>query len=663
MSMQNRLTNWLKRPSSPKRVEKLNRAVRTFMEPLEERQMLSLLGVAPLFPDIFVSTGTMNYNYVSSTGPNALTASGTPQSVTFAQGGAPIVILPGSSGRSFSINFNVNGTGGVIPGQGTLNPNLIIDGEITDPNTNAVDNGILIEGKIVAFGSQAGAAGTAVSNFDFDFAVTGGLLASYFAGSDIGVSILSQGNTFTGAFNTSWSGGNNGLAGVNGNVGPIPPSTTTFTPSITISGTKYLDGTGNGFAGVDSPESGVTIDLFQESNGTAGLQTGTGGDTLVATTTTTSNGTFSFTNVPLGTYYVQEVVPTGFVQTGGGPNGTAGNTYYTVNGTTAGLTYSGNNFDDFQIPTCTPQCVSFAVDNNGCVNTVSDLRGNTQQGDKVTVTFTVPAGMNDQLTLVSYTAPGSSFNSATAYQQQIFDEATGIFTPGTHTLTVLIPNCYYQIDFVCGQAINVLGPTNYGPDSADIFYSAEDRLISADNGGTMNCPSNPVCCGTFATGSFWCTTMGQSAIKCLNGSSNSTCLAQWLATCFPNLYGTGCGKHCLVNSNGTYFTNTQVAAACSNFSGGDQQVLSTALSTYCSSINLSGVNFHSLSSQIITSDVGSGMYSYSVGANGAAFGVANGSTVTVMQLLLDANSNTVAGASVSSGINTVFTAINTAGNW
>ena len=47
------------------------------------------------------------------------------------------------------------------------------------------------------------------------------------------------------------------------------------------------------------------------------------------------------------------MVPTGYIQTGGGPNGTAGDTYYTVIAT-AGQSYSGYNFDDFQIPTCTP---------------------------------------------------------------------------------------------------------------------------------------------------------------------------------------------------------------------------------------------------------------------------------------------------------------------
>ena len=90
--------------------------------------------------------------------------------------------------------------------------------------------------------------------------------------------------------------------------------------------------------------------------------------------------------------------------------------------------------------------------------------------------------MNDQLTLVSYIAPGSSFSDSTAYQQVIYQQATGTFAPGTHSLTVKIPNCYYQIDFVCGPAISQLEPNQngdaYGPDSANITYHAEDRFIS-----------------------------------------------------------------------------------------------------------------------------------------------------------------------------------------
>ncbi len=97
--------------------------------------------------------------------------------------------------------------------------------------------------------------------------------------------------------------------------------------------------------------------------------------------------------------------------------------------------------------------------------------------------------MSDQLTLVSYVAPSSSFSDSNAYQQEIYQSKTrGLSAPGTHSLTVTIPNSYYQIDFVCGQAISQLEPSQnndaYGPDSANILYHAEDRYIGSDNGGT-----------------------------------------------------------------------------------------------------------------------------------------------------------------------------------
>ena len=255
---------------------------------------------------------------------------------------------------------------------------------------------------------------------------------------------------------------------------PNPSAVTLSSSSVTINGIKYLDTTGNGFTSADTPQSGVTIDLYQQVGSNV---------TLVGTTVTASDGTYSFAVSP-GTYRVYESVPSGYIQTGGGTSGSAGNAYYTVTAT-SGHSYSGYNFADYLVPTCTPTSVSYKVttSNNYCT-TVTNLGGNTQQGDTVTVTFTVPSGMNDTLTLVSYIAPGSSFSDSTAYQQVIYQQATGTFAPGTHSLTVKIPNEYYQIDFVCGSAIPQLEPAGYGPSSANILYHAENRIITWDNGGT-----------------------------------------------------------------------------------------------------------------------------------------------------------------------------------
>ncbi len=90
------------------------------------------------------------------------------------------------------------------------------------------------------------------------------------------------------------------------------------------------------------------------------------------------------------------------------------------------------------------------------------------------------------MTFVSYTAPGATFVASDAYLQEIFDIDTGVFGPGTHTLTVTNPNSYYQIDFVCGAAID-----QFGPAGSNIFYTPQKRLLSADNDGTKAVLSNP----------------------------------------------------------------------------------------------------------------------------------------------------------------------------
>ena len=121
---------------------------------------------------------------------------------------------------------------------------------------------------------------------------------------------------------TSGNGNNNAFSDNNATneqvvVSPASPTITTVPGgsialgSLTVSGTKYLDLTGNGFSSDDTPQSGVTIDLYEESNSTAGLQVGNCGDTFVASTTTASNGTYSFAVSTAGTYYVQESVPAG----------------------------------------------------------------------------------------------------------------------------------------------------------------------------------------------------------------------------------------------------------------------------------------------------------------------------------------------------------------
>ncbi len=271
--------------------------------------------------------------------------------------------------------------------------------------------------------------------------------------------------------NSATAGGQSVLASESFNFGNAP------SPKVSISGVKYIDATGVGLTGptnspptpsiispslVNTVEPGVTIDLYTP-----------GATTPIATAVTDANGAYNFTGLAPGTYLVKESVPSGYVQTypiGG---------VYTVAATTSGHSYTNNNFADFMESCNSASLTNVVYKDNGCV--IPGLRGNTHQGDTVSVTFTVPSTTpSETLSLVAYSAPGSSFNASVASQQSIVSVQTGTFTPGTYTETVTLPNSYYQVDFVCGAPI-----TQFGPAGSNIFYSAQNRLIDADNEGTQ----------------------------------------------------------------------------------------------------------------------------------------------------------------------------------
>ena len=239
-----------------------------------------------------------------------------------------------------------------------------------------------------------------------------------------------------------------------------------------ISGTVYYDTTGNGLSADDTPAAGIQI--FIDLHGTGVYQAG---DPVL---TTNAAGYYDFTNLPAGTYSVYEITPTGYVLTA--PVTTSD---YVIN-LAAGQNSINNDFDNASTCGTTMANLSNVVYVLNGTQAVSDLRGETAEGETVQVSFTIaPGTAPEQLSLVSYTAPGPTFVAAQAAQQQIFDIDTGTFGPGTYTLEVTIPYSYYQVDFVCGAAIDTFGPAN-----SNIFYSAQNRLFSADNGGTQSVLSN-----------------------------------------------------------------------------------------------------------------------------------------------------------------------------
>jgi hypothetical protein len=165
---------------------------------------------------------------------------------------------------------------------------------------------------------------------------------------------------------------------------------------------------------------------------------------------------------------------------------------------------------------------------------------------------------------------------------------------------------------------------------------------------------------------FWHNSNGQALINSFNGGSSSTALSAWLAATFPNLYGAGAGANNLAGK-----TNAQVGAFyLSQFalSGPkvEAQVLAVALNVCATTASLAGSA--GTASGFTVSAAGLGARSFNVGSDGAAFGVANNTTLNVYQLLQAVNQK-AAGGVLSNGDATLrkeatdlFDALNKAGS-
>ena len=203
----------------------------------------------------------------------------------------------------------------------------------------------------------------------------------------------------------------------------------------------------------------MTINLYQKGN-----------STVFETAKTGANGNYSFSNLPAGSYSLQQVVPSGYLATGGLGG-------YSVS-LASGKTVVNQNFDDFKLlaqPSLSNLCFIVTTP-GGKSTTVTTLDGNVQQGDTVRAKFDLKTA--EQMTLVAYTAPNGDFDTSNLQQQVIFSEASTSGGTGTESLTVTVPDGYFQIDFVAGPAIDHL-ETN-----PNITYHAQSRFITGDQGGS-----------------------------------------------------------------------------------------------------------------------------------------------------------------------------------
>jgi hypothetical protein len=244
--------------------------------------------------------------------------------------------------------------------------------------------------------------------------------------------------------------------------------------SATVAGAVLQDVTGNGLSRDDKPLAGVVVQLHKDVNANGKLDAADGA--AVASKTTGAFGIFAFTGLATGKYLVTDVVPTNHVRTGPTLSSSIAVDVTKKNGF-----YGGNLFANYVKTFDRTALTDIYYMINGTTK-VTSLIGKVKEGDTVSAHFTVKAGKNVHLSLVSYKAIAPYSNYENLQYQDVHDLKTGVFSAGKHSMTVKVPNCYFQVDFIGGAAIDPFGPAG-----SNILYGAQDRLISYANGGTKPC--------------------------------------------------------------------------------------------------------------------------------------------------------------------------------
>jgi len=235
--------------------------------------------------------------------------------------------------------------------------------------------------------------------------------------------------------------------------------------------------------------------------------------------------------------------------------------------------------------------------------------------------------------------------------------------PGSYTITETQPGGYTQ-------GTNTIG-TAGGTVAMDQFDLALGAAVDALNYNFAERPGSTgaVHSGQTAGIGFWNNKHGQGLIKALNGGGTqgtSTQLGNWLAATFPNMFGANAGSSNLAGKS--------TAAVASFFQSRfvlkgeklDAQILATALAVYVTNATLNPESVGAQYGFVISGD-GVGTATFNVGTSGEAFGVANGTVMTVMDLLLAVDLQSANGvlyngnAAKRTKANAVFGAINQAG--
>ena len=254
-----------------------------------------------------------------------------------------------------------------------------------------------------------------------------------------------------------------------------------------------------------------------------------------------------------------------------------------------------------------------------------------------------------------------------AVSRTLLTDADGVYVfanlhPGIYSLSQVQPGGYVDGRESLGTSGGSVGADAFGG-----IVLGENRDGQNYNFGERPPGGGTVSPGMTATIGFWQNRNGQELIKRLNGGPTATQLSAWLAATMPNVYGAAAGAQ----SSVVGMTNAQVAALYQTkfrLQGPkvDAQVMAAALAVYVTTSSLGGGAGASYG--FIVSAGGLGNVEYSVGTHGVAFGVANGTSLRVIDILLAVNEQAVGGllyggdAALRTHANAVFDDINNDGD-
>jgi hypothetical protein len=232
--------------------------------------------------------------------------------------------------------------------------------------------------------------------------------------------------------------------------------------------------------------------------------------------------------------------------------------------------------------------------------------------------------------------------------------------PGRYILTEAQPAGYLQ-------GIDSVGTAGGSLAATDQFFVALGVQV---NGLNYNYGEQPAAGGSVHRGQtagigFWNNKNGQALIKALNGGAG-TQLGDWLAATLPNTFGRNAGSNNLAGKSNSYIAALFQSDFLLKGVKLDAQVLATALSVYATNATLDATQVAASYGFTVSGD-GAGTATANVGSAGDAFGVANNTTMTLMDLLLAADTQAINGvlyngnAARRKEANDIFSAVNQAG--